>query len=458
MAVSRTDLSAADREVIARFEAAGQGHVFRFLEDLSPEGARRLLDQAAAIDPPAARASAAAATADSTTAVITPPGDELVALTADADGTRRRAAREAGLELLAAGRVAVVIAAGGQGTRLGSDRPKALFPIGPRTGRSLLAWHAAKIRHVAIRTGHAVPLALMLSEATEAATRHFLADYQFFGLDPQAVHTPVQGSLPPIDDDGRLLLERPDRIALAPNGHGGVYRALLADGLADELAAAGITTLAYLQIDNPLIQPLDPVFLGYHALAASRISSKSVAKTDPAERVGVFGRVDGRPAVVEYSELSDEQASARDGDGRLLFGQGNIAAHVIELDFACEMAQQGLPLHGARKKVAYVAENGETIRPSTPNATKFESFLFDAIPLAARSLVVETRREDEFSPIKNATGSDSAATAAADLQRLFVRWYENAGLPLPDGPLEIDPEEAPDEAAFREVKGLAGSA
>ena len=127
---------------------------------------------------------------------------------------------------------------------------------------------------------------------------------------------------------------------------------------------------------------------------------------------------------------------------------------MIDLAFAGEMAARGLPLHRARKKVPHVAASGELVRPETPNATKFETFLFDAIPLADRCVVVETRREDEFSPIKNASGTDSAETAAEHLQAQFVRWYENGGLTPPAGPLEIDPEEAPDEAAFRELKGL----
>jgi UDP-N-acetylglucosamine/UDP-N-acetylgalactosamine diphosphorylase len=452
---SRSDLGAADQGLIERFEAAGQGHVFRFLDELDDGAARALLDQAATLDLSEVATLAAKGTAEAGTAAIAPPGDELIALSDDADGSQASTARQAGLELLREGRVAVVIAAGGQGTRLGSDRPKALFPVGPITGRSLLAWQAAKVRHWTVKLGKPIPLVLMLSDATEEATQRFLADYQCFGLDPAIVHTPVQGSLPPLDDDGKLLLATRSRIATSPNGHGGLYRALTDGGVADRLADAGITTLSYVQIDNPLIQPLDPVFLGHHTIAGSQISSKSVAKTEPSEKVGVFGRVGGRPSVIEYSELSEDQSAATDDEGRLLYGQGSIAAHLLDLGFAREMARQGLPVHRARKKVPHVDAAGADVRPETPNATKFEMFLFDAIPVADRSLVMETRREDEFSPIKNASGNDSAETAAAHLRAQFVRWYENAGLTPPEGPIEIDPEEAPDEAAFREKKGVA---
>lgn len=455
---SRADLTDADREVLARFEAAGQGHVFRFLDTLDAADARALLDVAAEIDLDEVAALAASGAEDAAAHEIAPPGDELQALDGDPDGARRREARAAGLELLREGRVAVVIAAGGQGTRLGSDRPKALFPVGPVTGRSLLAWQAAKVRHWTVKLGRPIPLVLMLSDATEEATLRFLDDYQCFGLDPEIVFTPVQHSLPPLDDAGRLLLESPSRVALAPNGHGGLYRALEHEGVLDALHDLGITTLSYVQIDNPLVLSLDPVFLGHHAMAASQISSKSVAKASAGEKVGVFGRVDGRPAVIEYSELSAEQAHATDAAGRLLYGQGSIAAHVLDLEFAAAMAARGLPLHQARKKVPFVDASGAQVSPDAPNATKFETFLFDAIPLAERSLVLETRREDEFSPIKNADGADSPATAAAHLQAMFERWYRNAGLTPPAGRLEIDPEEAPDESAFRERKGLAADA
>ena len=451
---SRTDLDDTDRATLAHFDAAGQGHVFAYLDELSSQEARALLDQAAAIDLDEVAALAAEQSAgEQAASTIAPPGDELIALADDFDGARAAAARVAGLELLREKRVAVVIAAGGQGTRLGSDRPKALYPVGPITRRSLLAWHVAKIRYWTIRLGHDIPVVVMLSDATAAPTRRFLADYQCFGLTPSVVHTPVQGALPPLDDDGRLLLESRSSIALAPNGHGGLYRALTDSGVAARLSEQGITTLSYIQIDNPLIQPLDAVFLGHHTTAASQISSKSVAKTQPAEKVGVFGRVGGRSSVIEYTELTDEQAQATDADGNLLFGQGSIAAHVIELDFAQQMAARGLPVHRARKKVPHVTtSSGTLIEPETPNATKYESFLFDAIPQAQRCLVVETRREDEFSPIKNASGVDSAESAAAHIQEQFVRWHVNAGLTPPTGRIEIDPEEAPDEAAFRAHK------
>jgi len=456
-----SDGSGVDRDaLIARFESAGQGHVFRFLDDLTADESASLLRQARAVDLDHVATLAALPTnGDDRCEEIAPPGNELIrrgSVTDDAD--RRAAARVRGVSLIDEGRIAVMVAAGGQGTRLGTEEPKAMFPVGPRTGRSLLAWHAAKVVHWARRVGRPIPFIVMVSDATATATRAFLEDYQYFGLGRENVHTPVQGSLPPLDDDGRLLMSSGSRIAMSPNGHGGTYGALTDGGLLDTLQGGGITTISYIQVDNPLIPPLDPVFLGYHDLAGSQISSKSVAKRTPTERVGVFARVGGKPSIVEYSELSDAQAHQADDTGNLVFGQGNIAAHCMELAFAKEMAERGLPIHRARKKVPHVNSAGDAIAPDEPNATKFETFLFDAIPLAERALVVETLREEEFSPIKNATGTDTPESAAADLQTAFGGWYERAGLAAPEGAIEIDPEDAPDERTFREHRGVEPTA
>ncbi len=439
--------------VRARCEAAGQGHVLRFADELPHDERAALFAQLAALDLELVARLAAAPEHTAAARRIEPPGAELVRH--DARDPRRRAAAARGRELLRAGRVAVVIAAGGQGTRLGSDAPKGLFPVGPRSRRPLFAWLTAKLRHHARAAGRPVPLVLMVSAATEEATRACLVRHDWFGLPREHVHVACQGSLPALDDAGRLLLEARGRIALAPNGHGGLYRALVDSGVLDALERDGVRTLSYVQVDNPLVHVVDPLFLGLHAEADAAMSSKGVAKRAPEEKVGVFARVDGRPAIVEYTELTAEQAHATDAAGRLLFGHGNIAAHAIETAFAREMAERGLPLHRARKKVPHVDAEGRAVDPRTPNATKFEAFLFDALPLAPRTLVLETLRAEEFSPIKNATGDDSPASAARDLDALFRGWHERAALAVPEGPLEVDPFDAPDERAFRALHGLA---
>jgi len=294
----------------------------------------------------------------------------------------------------------------------------------------------------------------VVSDATARATEDALRWHNHFGLDPTWVRTACQASLPPLDGAGKLLLETKSRIAMAPNGHGGLFAALAGPKLLDLLADHGVTTLAYVQVDNPLARVVDPVFIGLHAGRGSLISSKSVAKRDASEKVGVFARVDGRPAIVEYSELTKDEAAATAPDGSLVYGQGSIAIHCVDVAFARRIAAEGLPVHRAEKKVPFVDDAGRPVAPAKPNATKFESFLFDAIPRAERSLVYEVARAEEFSPIKQNDGPDSPDTARADLIAQFRGWHERAGLPVPAGALEVDPSKAPDEEAFRRMHGL----
>jgi UDP-N-acetylglucosamine/UDP-N-acetylgalactosamine diphosphorylase len=444
-------LSADDRALIARFEAAGQGHVFRFLPTLGDVEARALLSQAKCLDLDGV--ARLAKTTDPPKGAVEPPGDELLRL--DAARAPRKEAEERGIEEMRAGRVAVVVAAGGQGTRLGSTAPKGMWPVGPTSGKPLFQWHAEKALHWARRLSRPIPFVVMVSEATQRATEDFFRWHGHFGLDATWVRMPCQGSLPALDDAGKLLLETKSRIATAPNGHGGLFRALADAKVLDLLADHGVRTLSFVQVDNPLIKPFDPEFVGFHVLRGCAISGKSVAKTDPAERVGVFARVGGRPGIVEYSELTETQRDARAADGSLVFGQANIAAHCLDVAFAARMAGEGLPLHRARKKVPFVDAAGAAVSPDKPNATKFESFLFDAIPRAERSLVLETTRAEEFSPIKQNEGADSPDTARAHLIAQFRGWHERAGLPVSEGALEVDPTKAPDEAAFRRLHGRA---
>lgn len=449
-------LDRPDQELVGRFEDAGQGHVFRFLPELSRAETEELLADARSIDPREVRQLMESRPPVHDVGAMEPPGAELIRLS-DGDDYRRlrNAAHDRGIAEMREGRVAVVIAAGGQGTRLGSVAPKAMWPVGPLSGKTLLQWHFEKVLFWARQIGRAVPIVVLVSDATAKATDDYLRWNNWFGVDPTWVRLPKQRSLPSVDDSGKILLASKSRIALAPNGHGGTFAALRDSKLLDLFADHGVRTLSYVQIDNPLVRTLDPIFVGFHARRESEFSSKSVMKRSPQEKVGVFAQVGGRPAIVEYSELTDEQANAADDDGTLTYGQGNIAAHCIDLEFARRIADVGLPYHRARKKVVHVDDAGRTVSPSEPNATKFETFLFDALPLTQRSLIVETLRSDEFSPIKNGSGDDTPDSARRDLIELFRAWHHRAGRPVPTGSVEVSPLEAPDEHAFRRKLGLA---
>ena len=391
-----------------------------------------------------------------------PGPPEVVPVPRDEAGrAAERRASEAGEALLREGRVAAILLAGGQGTRLGFDGPKCDFPFAPITGRTLFAHHAAKIAAIRRRYGTSLPWLIMTSPQNDAATRESFARAGHFGLEPSSVRFFVQGTLPAVDrETAEILLEAPDRIALSPDGHGGLLAAMRGAGLLDELRAAGVSTLFTFQVDNPLVRVARPALLGNHALAGAEMSSVVVRKVGPSERMGVVATVGGRTALVEYSDLPRELAERREPDGELTFWAGSIAVHCVALDLAERLTAPGgsrLPHHRADKKVPYVRADGTTIEPEAPNAVKFETFLFDALPFAERTVTVEAERADEFSPIKNAEGSDSPATARRDLNRLYARWLEGAGVLVPRDAngeprydLEVDPRLALDGDELRE--------
>ncbi len=261
--------------------------------------------------------------------------------------------------------MAAVLLAGGQGTRLGFDGPKGLFPFAPISGRTLFAHHAAKIEALRARYGAALPWYILTSPQNDEATRAAFADAGWFGLDPASVRLVVQGTLPAVDrESGQILLDAPDRLALSPDGHGGLLSALRASGALDGMAAEGIRTIFTFQVDNPMARVCNPELLGHHALAEAEMASVVVRKVAPEEKMGVIARVDGRTGVVEYSDLPDDLAQRRDDGGELVYWAGSIAVHCLQVEFARRLTEGGLqlPYHRAEKRVPYVDDAGATDR------------------------------------------------------------------------------------------------
>jgi len=420
------------------FEKAGQGHVFAHWDDLSPDEQERLLAQTEVLSPrldalsAAWRASRAHDDASGAAPALA-PADVAVLPEHGGDPDRLQRARARGLELLDAGRVAAFVVAGGQGTRLGFDGPKGLYPVGPVTGRTLFRLQAQKIAGWRRRTGRALPWYVMTSPATHAGTvAHFEAE-SFFGLPPEDVRIFQQETVPAFDDAGRFFLERRDRIFENPGGHGGSLKALLDSGSLDDMDARGIDRIFYYQVDNPLAPIADPVFLGLHDLEGAEISCKVIRKEDPMEKVGIVAMIDGRAGIVEYTELADRERYLRDDRERLIYWAGNIAIHCFDTGFVRRMAERAdewLPLHASRKKIPFVDADGVARLPDEPNGDKLERFVFDALPRAKRVCVQEVRAGEEFAPIKNAEGKDSPATARAALQERYQHWFK--GTPLED--------------------------
>ncbi len=428
--------------VCARYEEQGQGHVFRFWDRLDDAARQQLVRQADSFDLPAVLRGFAAAQMPPAAGGKIEPAEVEALPEHGGDPARRASARERGEAMLADGRVAVMVVAGGQGSRLGFPGPKGLFPLGPVTGRTLFAQQAQKLLRLRARFGCSLPWYVMTSEATDVETRAAFERERFFGLPEQDVFFLCQGMVPSVDFEGKLMLERPDRIFVNPDGHGGSLTALQRSGALEDMRRRGITTIFYYQVDNPLVPLGDPVLLGFHAGAAAELSCKSLRKREPGEKMGVFARIDGRPGVVEYTEIRPEQREARDESGELLFGAGNVAVHTFEVDFVRRIAsdaERWLPFHASAKKIPCVDATGEPVAPEQPNGYKLERFVFDALRAAESVCVVEAAR-DEYSPVKNAEGSDSPSTSRRDLSRRYRRWIEEAGLPVPadDRWIEID--------------------
>jgi len=438
-----------------------QDHVLRFWDQLDAEGRQRLSGQLTALDLPAIAELARSVVRQHQPVVIPEPIQPVEAWPNQPDPPRQavyQQAQQRGRELLAQGKVGAFLVAGGQGTRLGYDGPKGEFPVTPIKHKPLFGVFAQQIMAQARDAGRSIPWYIMTSDLNDATTRAFFASNDFFGLPRSDVFFFQQGMMPAFSLEGKMLLAGRDSLALSPDGHGGSLRALARSGALADMRRRGIEHLSYFQVDNPLVHCLDPLFLGLHELRGSEMSSKTIPKSDANEKVGNFVQAGQRIHVIEYSDLDPALAQRKNADGSLSFNAGSIAIHVLRTSFV-ERLNQGdrlrLPWHRALKKVPCLDERGNLLRPDKPNAVKLEQFVFDAVPLAENALIYTTRREEEFSPVKNASGADSLATSQRDQIRRCARWLRDCGVSVPlrdgevDAVLEISPLLALDAQQLR---------
>ena len=449
-------------EVRPRVEKVGQGHLLAFVDELDASEKAALAGQLAAIDWDTLpgvisryrRPAAADALGEFEPPVVCCPNGTAGDVSIDA-----RAARAAGLDLIHTGKVAALTVAGGQGTRLGFDGPKGTLPIGPSSGRTLFEVFADQISAASRWAGRAIPWLVMTSPQNHEDTRAFFEAHQWLGLDPEQVRFFTQGVMPSFSaDTGKLMLASKSALATNPDGHGGVVRALVRSGELERLEREGIEHLSYFQVDNPLVPPLDPVFLGAHAGAggapsSAEFSSKMVAKASAQEKVGVFARCDGTTRVVEYSDLPEAVAQQVTPSGRLRFEAGSVAIHAASVSFLRsidEAGEEALPFHRAFKKVPHLDERGNAVEPDQPNAVKLERFVFDAIPVARQPMVMRVAREREFAPTKNPAGVDSVESARVMQSERAAEWLREHGHEAPSGcTLELS-----GEAAWADAAGL----
>jgi len=445
----------------ANFEEHGQEHVFGFWDELGEASRERLCAQASHIDLSSlARAYAKIRSGRAVSERELEPAEVVRIPERGGDAAAARSAGTRGEEILASGRVGIMVVAGGQGTRLGFDGPKGAFPIGPVTDRTLFEIQAQKILGLRRRSGQPLPWYVMTSDATDAPTREFFDRHDSFGLPPEDVYFFQQGMVPSIDFKGRLFLEQKDRVFENPNGHGGSLTALLDSGALEDMAARGIDTIFYYQVDNPLVRIGDPVYLGLHDAAGADMSCKVIEKQKPGENVGIVARVNGTIGMVEYTELEDEHRYARDANGDLVYWTGNVAIHIFNTDFVRRVASAAdelLPYHASAKKIPHVDADGRPVTPEEPNGHKLERFVFDALPAARTVRVVEAGRTAEYSPVKNADGVESPATVRRDLVAQYRGWLETANVSVPDGQfVEIDHSmiDGPEEARAVGIKSI----
>ena len=427
--------SESTTSLIQAFQQVGQEQVFRFFDQLDASGQAKLLAQAASIDLAEVNALVAEHVKSAHTSAVNldglTPAPYIALPTNGGDVAQWAAAFKAGSEAIAAGRVAAFTVAGGQGTRLGYDGPKGTYPVTPVSQKTLFQVFAEKIARSGERVGVTIPWFILTSEINNDATIAAFKETDFFGLDSESVHFIVQGLVPAVDYEGKILLSEKSKIAMTPDGHGGSLRALVRSGAVAKMAEMGVDCVSYFQVDNPIIQCIDPAFIGFHVLGQSELSSKMVPKAYALEKVGHFCMQDGAALVVEYSDMPDAMQEETNEDGSIRFNGGSVAIHIFDRDFIARAGSATsdlkLPFHRADKKIPYVGVDGTIVKPDAANGVKFEMFVFDALPLAKNPVIIEAAREDDFSPVKNAEGVDSPKSCKRDQLRMFVRWLRAAG-------------------------------
>ncbi|MCG3131816.1 MAG: putative uridylyltransferase [Phycisphaerae bacterium] len=461
-------MSRADSgELRRRAEAAGQGHLFRFWDRLTEPERDQLIEDVRGLDFAQVRELSRAAEKHEPAATVREPEPPTAfELDLSANEAERAKAKAVGWEHIRAGRVAALLVAGGQGTRLGFEGPKGMFPVSPVRGATLFRWFAEALEGVRRRCGVVVPWYVMTSPVNDEATRAYFRSEGYFGRDAETVRFFVQGTMPAATEDGRILLAERHRVALSPNGHGGTLMALAESGCLEEMKASGVESVSYFQVDNPLVRPVDPVLIGARVRDGAEVTSATIGKADDFERVGHFVRRGDRVHVIEYTEMPEALARRRDAAGRRVFDSANLSIFVFARSFLERITRAGgeLPWHRALKKVPHVdPDTGRLVEPAAPNAIKFERFVFDALPLTDRVRLVRSRREECFSPVKNATGADSPETARRDLSRRAARWLAACGVEVPADeagiprhPCEISPAVAQDAEELREALASRG--
>ena len=324
-----------------------------------------------------------------------------------------------GKKVIREGKLAAVTMAGGQGTRLGHNGPKGTFDIGLDSHKSLFELLCDYLKNESAKYNVQIPWFIMTSKENNSATIEFFKKNKYFGYEKN-IHFFVQGELPMVDTEGKILIGEDGLIKEAADGHGGVYESLLKSGMTEKMKELGVEWVFIGGVDNCLVKMVDPVLMGIAIDKGVTAAGKSVVKANPHEKVGVFCKKNGKPSVIEYIDISEEMAEATDKDGELLYGESHILCNLFNISAIERMGKTPLPYHSAFKKATYIDKDGNKVVPDKPNAYKFEAFLFDAFGEVDDMAILRVKREEEFAPVKNATGVDSPETA----RKLYNDFYK----------------------------------
>ncbi|KAG2528884.1 hypothetical protein JM18_003105 [Phytophthora kernoviae] len=457
------------------FAEAGQNHVFRFVDagKVTSQDACDLVESLRVYDPSQLaglfeRSTKADSAMKGTVDEIAPLEEEVVQQLSQVDPDLKTKWLDTGLEAVSKGMVGALVLSGGQGTRLGFPGPKGMYDIGLPSGKSLFELFALRILKVQALARESlgltdtpqIPWLIMTSEMNHEETVSFFRENKFFGLSREQLHFFCQGSLPCFTENGQFILETASQLARASDGNGGIYPALKRSGLLNLLSERNVQYLHIFSVDNVLCKVADPTFIGYCVDQGADCANKVVWKTRPDESVGVVAKRNGAYCVVEYSEL-DRAASEQvnPSTGKLSFGAANICNHFFRLDFLHRCCNQSdAEYHVAKKKILHVNQEGTaTIKPTSNNGIKLETFIFDVFPLSTSMKVLGVEREDEFAPVKNAPGAatDSPDTARQLISAQCKRWLLNAGATFedsaPDAICEVLPSLSYDGEGLEEI-------
>ena len=327
-----------------------------------------------------------------------------------------------GEEVVKNNQYAVVTMAGGQGTRLGHTGPKGTFKLDVYgKGKYLFEILADNLQEANKKYGVVINWYIMTSKENNADTVEFLEKNNYFGYDKNKVTIFKQSELPLVDTEGKFLINKEYKIKEASDGNGGTYSSLRASGCLADMKEKGIKWVFIGSVDNALLKMIDVTLLGMAVKKGVQIASKSVAKANPQERVGVFCKMNNHPKVIEYTELPERMAEEVDSDGELKFGESHIMCNLYTIDAIEKISKEPLIYHTAFKKNSYIDENGKEVIPTEPNSYKFESFIFDAFELFDDIAILRGKREDDFAPVKNKEGVDSPKTA----KELYEKYWQN---------------------------------